>query len=95
MFSVQGYDAALLIDLGVKGSKGNLKDHKAITGAMRTADIKSPRGKFTYNINHSPIQDYFKREVIADTDGKPKIVVRGKVASMAKDSHYQKCKMKW
>lgn len=95
MFSVQGYDAALLIDLGVKGSKGNLKDHKAITAMMRTADIKSPRGKFTYNVNHSPIQDYYKREVIADANGKPKIVVRGKVASMAKDSHYQKCKMKW
>jgi branched-chain amino acid transport system substrate-binding protein len=95
MFSVQGYDAALLIDLGVKGSKGNLKDHKAITAAMRTAAIDSPRGKFSFNVNHSPIQDYYKREVIAGPDGKPQIVVRGKVASMAKDSHYQKCKMKW
>jgi branched-chain amino acid transport system substrate-binding protein len=62
---------------------------------MRTAAIDSPRGKFSFNVNHSPIQDYYKREVIAGPDGKPQIVVRGKVASMAKDSHYQKCKMKW
>lgn len=95
MFSVQGYDAALLIDLGVKGSKGNLKDHKAITTAMRTADIKSPRGKFTYNVNHSPIQNYYKREVVAGADGKPVIRVVERVAEMAKDSHYKKCKMAW
>jgi len=95
MFSVQGYDAALLIDLGVKGSGGDLKNHDGIIKAMRTADIKSPRGKFTYNVNHSPIQNYYKREVIADANGDPKIVVRGRVAEMAKDSHYKKCKMKW
>lgn len=95
MFSVQGYDAALLIDLGVKGAGGDLKNHDGIIKSMRTANIKSPRGKFTYNVNHSPIQDYYKREVVADASGKPKIVVRGKVASMAKDSHYTKCKMKW
>ena len=95
MFSLQGYDGALLIDLGVRGAKGDLKDHDAIRNAMRTADIKSPRGKFSYNVNHSPIQDYYKREVIADADGNPKIVVRGKVFAQAKDSHYTKCKMKW
>ena len=95
MFSVQGYDGALLIDLGVRGSKGDLKNHDAIRSSMRTANIKSPRGKFTYNVNHSPIQDYYKREVIADADGNPAIVVRGKVFAQAKDSHHEKCKMKW
>ena len=95
MFSVQGYDGALLIDLGARGSGGDLKNHDGIRKAMRTADIKSPRGKFTYNVNHSPIQDYYKREVIAGPDGKPQIVVRGKVFAMAKDSHAHKCKMTW
>ena len=91
-FSVQGYDAALLIDLGVRGSKGNLKDHDAIRNSIRTADIKSPRGKFKFNRNHSPIQNYYKREVIADAKGNPKIVTRGVVMEMAGDSHVGKCK---
>ena len=91
-FSVQGYDAALLIDLGVRGSKGNLKDQDAIRNAIRTADIKSPRGKFKFNRNHSPIQSYYKRAVIADANGNPKIVTRGVVMEMAGDSHVAKCK---
>ena len=91
-FSVQGYDAALLIDLGVRGSKGNLKDQDAIRNAIRTADIKSPRGKFKFNRNHSPIQNYYKREVIADANGNPKIITTGMVMEMAGDSHVGKCK---
>ena len=94
-FSVQGYDGALLIDLGIRGANGDLKNHDAIRNAMRTAAIKSPRGKFSYNVNHSPIQDYWKREVVNGPDGKPTIVTRGKVFANAKDSHYTKCKMKW
>ena len=95
MFGVQGYDAALLIDLGVRGANGNLKDHDAIRAAMRTANIDSPRGGFIYNVNHSPIQNYYKREVVADEKGNPKIVTREIVFRGHKDAYYTQCKMKW
>ena len=95
MFGVQGYDAALLIDLGIRGASGNLKDHDSIRAAMRTASIDSPRGGFIYNNNHSPIQNYYKREVIAGPDGKPKIVTRGAVFRGHKDAYHKECKMNW
>ena len=95
MFGVQGYDAALLIDLGIRGASGNLKDHDSIRAAMRTANIDSPRGGFIYNNNHSPIQNYYKREVIAGPDGKPKIVTRGAVFRGHKDAYHKECKMNW
>ena len=95
MFAVQGYDAALLINLGIRGASGNLKDHDSIRAAMRTASIDSPRGGFIYNNNHSPIQNYYKREVVADADGNPKIVTRGTVFRGHKDAYHKLCKMQW
>jgi len=95
MFGVQGYDAALLIDLGIRGASGNLKDHDSIRAAMRTANINSPRGGFIFNSNHSPIQNYYKREVVADANGNPKIVTREVVFRGHKDAYYKQCKMKW
>ena len=62
---------------------------------MRKADFFSVRGKFTYNVNHVPIQNFYKREVIADENGNPKIVTRGVVFINHKDSYYKECKMKW
>ena len=95
MFAVQGYDAALLMDLGVRGAKGNLSDKDAIRDAMRTANIASPRGGFQFNNNHNPIQNYYKREVIADKDGNPTIVTRETVFRAHKDAYHKQCGMKW
>lgn len=94
-FAVQGYDAALLIDLGIRGANGDLGDHDAIRAAMRTAAIDSPRGGFSFNVNHNPIQNYYKREVIADENGEPKIVTREVVFRGHKDAYAGECKMEW
>ena len=95
MFAVQGYDAALLIDLGVRGANGDLSDHDAIRSAMRTAAINSPRGGLSFNVNHNPIQNYYKREVIADANGEPAIVTRSVVFRGHHDSYEGDCKMVW
>ena len=42
-----------------KATKGNVKDTKALVAAMRKANFNSIRGKFTYNVNHLPIQDFY------------------------------------
>ena len=95
LYSVQGYDAALLMDLGVRAAKGNLSDHDAIRAGMRTANINSPRGGFQFNNNHNPIQNYYLREVVADKDGNPTIVTRKTVFRGHKDAYHTQCSMNW
>lgn len=95
MYAVQGYDAALLMDLGVRSAKGNLSDHDAIRAGMRTANIDSPRGGFQFNNNHNPIQNYYKREVVADKDGNPTIVTRETIFRGHKDAYHTQCSMDW
>lgn len=94
-FASQAYDAPFLIDSAVRAVKGDLSNKDGMRDAMRKADFFSVRGKFTYNVNHVPIQNFYKREVIADENGNPKIVTRGVVFKNHKDSYYKDCNMKW
>ena len=84
-----------LVDSGVKGAKGNPNDVRAMVAAMEKADFPSVRGKFTYNINHIPIQNFYRREVRADANGNPEIVTTGVVYENHKDAYYKECKLKW
>ena len=94
-FSAQAYDAALLINSAVKAVGGDLSNKDGMRDEMRKANFDSIRGDFSYNNNHIPVQNFYKREVVADADGNAKIVTRGVVFENHKDSHYQDCKMKW
>jgi branched-chain amino acid transport system substrate-binding protein len=91
-YALQAYDAGLLIGSGLKAVNGNLDDKAGIMKAMEKADIDSPRGKFTYNSNHIPIQNFYKREVVKTGDG-VEIKTSGVVFENHKDSYYQECKM--
>ena len=95
MFSAQAYDMPLLVDSGVKAVGGNLSDVRGMIEAMEKADFASVRGKFTYNMNHIPIQTFYRREVRADANGDPVIVTTGPVLENHKDAYYEQCKMKW
>lgn len=91
IFAGQAYDAAFLIDQGVKGAGGNPNDTKAMIAAMEKVTYLPTKGKFAYNSNHIPIQNFYKREVIADANGNPQIVTRGVVFENHKDAYYKKC----
>lgn len=93
-FAAQAYDAPFLLDAAIKAVKGNLKDKQGMIKAMEQVTYLPSRGKFSYNTNHIPIQNYYKREVIADENGNPKVVTRGVVFENHKDSYYKQCKMK-
>ena len=95
IFAAQAYDMPFLVDSGVKGAKGDPNDVRAMVAAMEKADFPSVRGKFTYNINHIPIQNFYRREVRADADGNPEIVTTGVVYENHKDAYYKECKLKW
>ncbi|MGQ4809328.1 hypothetical protein NKDENANG_02744 [Candidatus Entotheonellaceae bacterium PAL068K] len=92
-FAAQAYDAPFLFDSAVRAVHGDLSNKDGMREAMAKADFPSVRGKFTYNINHIPVQNFYKREVIADTNGHPQIVTRGIVFKNHKDSYYKHCKM--
>jgi branched-chain amino acid transport system substrate-binding protein len=94
-FAAQAYDAPLLLDSAVKAVKGDLTNKMGMIKAMEKADFPSVRGPFTYNTNHVPIQNFYKREVVRGADGKPFIRTTGIVFADHKDAYYKDCKMKY
>jgi branched-chain amino acid transport system substrate-binding protein len=94
-YSAQHYDAALLINSGIVATKGNLTDKDALRDAMRKADFQSVRGKFSFNQNHFPVQDFYLQEVVKDEAGEHTMKNLGVVLKDHKDSYAAKCAMKW
>jgi len=66
VYAVQGYDAAQLLDIGLKAVKGDFKAAKAMIAAMEGVTIDSPRGKWTMSRAHNPIQDSYLRQVVGE-----------------------------
>ncbi len=93
-FASQSYDLPFLLDSAISAVGGDLSNKDGLIAALEKADYASTRGPYTYNINHIPIQNFYKREVIRGEDGKPTIVIRGVVFENHKDSYYQDCKMR-
>lgn len=91
-FAAQAYDAAFLIDSGVKGVQGKVDDRKALSAALRKADYESIRGRFSFNVNGFPIQDYYKFSVVKGPGGAPAIKTEGVVFKAHKDAYHGECK---
>ena len=71
VFAVQGYDAAQLLDAGLKAVGGDVGKRDALIKAMESATIDSPRGSFVLSKAHNPVQDIYLRKV---EGGKNKLV---------------------
>ena len=61
--------------------------------ALEAAEFASVRGKFSFNTNHYPIQDFHMLTVVKRDDGKYATSFVRKVVSDYKDSLAQDCKM--
>jgi branched-chain amino acid transport system substrate-binding protein len=96
-YGAQSYDGIMLIDSGVRAVKGNLSDKKGMTAAMRKADFKSTRGKFSYGQNHHPIQNFYLLKAVAGPTptSDPVMEIQKTVFANHKDSYAKDCKMKW
>ena len=94
-YGAQSYDGIMLIDSAVRAVKGNLADKKGMIAAMRKADYRSTRGKYTYNNNHFPIQNYYLLKAVHDPSGEPRMEIQKTVFSNHKDSYSKDCPMKW
>lgn len=94
-YGAQSYDAVLLIDSAVKGVKGNLADKEGMRATMRKADFDNTRGRWKYNTNHFPIQNFYLHEVVKDKDGALTLKMLDVVLPNHSDPHADKCPMKW
>jgi branched-chain amino acid transport system substrate-binding protein len=77
----------------VKQIGGKVEDKDALRKALHEAKFESTRGKFRFNRNNFPIQDYYLREVYKDAIGRITNKTVGKVFSDFQDVHVAKCKM--
>ncbi|MDR1967714.1 MAG: ABC transporter substrate-binding protein [Burkholderiaceae bacterium] len=93
-YAAYAYDAVLLIDSALARTKGNVSDTKALTAAMRAADFSSVRGKFKFNTNNFPIQDFLAFEVVKDAQGNATLKTIAKPLVDAQDAYVGQCAMK-
>jgi branched-chain amino acid transport system substrate-binding protein len=92
-YGAQSYDAIMLIKSAVEATGGNLKDKDAIRKALMAADFDSVRGHYTYGNNHMPIQNFYLREVVADSEGRWTTKIVKTVYHNHQDPYASKCKM--
>jgi branched-chain amino acid transport system substrate-binding protein len=92
-YGAQSYDTIFLIKSAVEAVNGDLSDMDGMRAAMEKADFPSVRGKFTYNKNHLPIQNFYEREVVEDADGNWTTKIVGTVFENRADSYVGECKM--
>ncbi|HEX2652530.1 MAG TPA: ABC transporter substrate-binding protein [Xanthobacteraceae bacterium] len=92
-YAFQAYDAALLIDSAVRKAGGNLSNKDAVRAALQQADFKSLRGKFKFNANHYPVQDFYLVKVAKRADGKFQTEIATKVFEDYKDPYAKDCSM--
>ncbi len=94
-YGAQSYDGILLIDSSVRAVKGDLGNKKGMIAAMRKADFRSTRGTFTFNVNHTPIQNFYLLRAVKGTSGEIEMQIQKTVFENHKDAYYQECPMKW
>ncbi len=93
-YAFQAYDAAMLIDGGLRAQKGDTTDKDALRAALAKADFKSLRGDFKFSANHYPIQNFYLVKVAQRADGKFQTEIVEKVFENYADSYVKDCPLK-
>ena len=91
-YAAQAFDTGTL--LATVAAKVDVKDADAFRAALQAAEFDSVRGKFKFNTNHHPIQDFYVREVIKNEDG----VLTNKIVATSftdhEDAYAAECPLK-
>ena len=69
-YSSQAYDLVFMIKAAVEAVDGDLDDMDGIREALESANFDSVRGEFEYGSNHFPIENFYLREVVEDSEGR-------------------------
>jgi len=93
-YGAMSYESALLLDSAIGKVKGNVADKKAFQAALKAADFQSVRGKFVFNHNQLPIQDFYVFEVVKDAGGQYTHKTLTKVLTDHQDAYHSQCPMK-
>lgn len=93
-YAMQAYDTALLINSAVKAVGGDLTKKDGLRTALKAADFASLRGKFKFNTNGYPIQDFYLVKVAKRADGKFETQIAEKVFSDYGDPYAAECPLK-
>ena len=64
-YGAQSYDGIMLINSAVRAVNGDLSKKDGMIQVMEMADFDSIRGRFEYNTNHFPIQNFYLLKVVA------------------------------
>ena len=92
-YAMQAYDAAMLIDSAVKAA-GGAGDKAKVRAELKKANFTSLRGKFQFNTNGYPIQDFYLVKVAKRPDGKFQTEIAQKVFTDYADPHAKDCALK-
>ena len=92
-YAAQSYDTIFLIKSAVESVKGDLSNMDGMREAMKTANFPSVRGKFSYGNNHFPIQNFYSRKVVKDSEGVWTTSVQEVVLKNHQDTYAKNCPM--
>jgi branched-chain amino acid transport system substrate-binding protein len=92
-YAAQSFDAIAMIDRAVAAVKGNLDDKKGMIAALEKADFPSVRGKFKYNTNHFPIENFYLLRIVKAEDGAYVRKIEKVVFADHADAYAGECKM--
>jgi branched-chain amino acid transport system substrate-binding protein len=92
-YAAQSYDTIFLIKSAVDAVGGDLTNMDGMRAAMASATFPSVRGEFAYGNNHFPIQNFYSREVVVDSDGVWTTSTRDVVLKDHQDVYAKDCKM--
>jgi len=93
-YAAQSFDAIAMIDRAVAAVKGDLANRKGMIEALEKADLPSVRGKFKYNTNHFPIENFYLLRIKKDSDGSYVRKIEKVVFADHADAYAGECKMK-
>jgi branched-chain amino acid transport system substrate-binding protein len=93
-YGAQTYDAAYLIDSGLKAVNGDMSKKDDLRKAMEKADFKSVRGNFKFGNNHIPIQNFYLQDAVKNADGSYSLKTVATIVENDQDKFHDKCTMK-
>jgi branched-chain amino acid transport system substrate-binding protein len=93
-YAANAYDSAMLINSALTATKGDTANKDALRAALKKADFPSVRGKFRFNTNGYPIQDFYLVKVAKRPDGKFQTEVAETVFRDYADNYVQDCPLK-
>jgi branched-chain amino acid transport system substrate-binding protein len=92
-YAAQSFDAIAMVDHAAAAVKGDLSDKKGMIAALEKADFPSVRGKFKYNTNHFPIENFYLLRIAKYQDGSFVRRIEKTVFADHADAYAGECKM--